>query len=130
MRALAKKASDRFDTVADFKAALGATKSTSEAASVVQKATRFMGALPNALASPAMSTVSSAVSSVTSAVCERVDKSAIPFALKGVAVGTGAAIVVAAAVILLWKPTPAPVTHAQTPPIAQTSKTSVSKMER
>ena len=107
MRALAKRADERFDSMAAFKAALGATASTSDAASVVQTATRFVGALPDAL-SPGLATVSSAVSTMSMAVSERVDKLTIPFALKGVAVGAGAAIVVAAAIVLLWRPDPPP----------------------
>src|SRR3954454_16218142 len=46
MRALSKNPADRFDSLAEFKAALGATASTSEAASIVRKATRLMGAIP------------------------------------------------------------------------------------
>ena len=67
-----------------------------------------------------MSSVTSAVSSVSQAVGERVDKSTIPFALKGVLVGAGAAIVIAAAIILIWRPStsPAPVAQAQTVPAA------------
>ena len=107
MRALSKKADERFDSMTAFKAALGATASMSDAASIVQSATRFVGALPDAL-SPGIATVSSAVSTMSMAVSERVDKSTIPFALKGVAVGAGAAIVVAAAIVLLWRPDPPP----------------------
>jgi serine/threonine protein kinase len=126
MRALSKKADDRFESVAAFKAALGASAPTQESATIVRRATRLVGALPGALAaSPAMSSVSSAVSSVSSAVGERVDKSAIPFALKGIAVGAGAAIVIAAAIILIWRPntSPAPATQAQAVPATTISAT-------
>jgi serine/threonine protein kinase len=129
MRALSKKADDRFESVAAFKAALGATTPPQEAATIVRRATRLVGALPGALAaSPAMSSVSLAVSSVSSAVGERVDKSTIPFALKGIAVGAGAAIVIAAAIILIWRPStpPAPATQAQAVPATSPPATTIS----
>src|SRR5205814_6076183 len=73
---------DALPIFAEFKAALGATAPVADATSIVRKATRLVGATALA-AAPAVSSVSAAVSSVSTAVGERVDKSAIPFALKG-----------------------------------------------
>ena len=61
MRALSKQASDRFETLAEFKAALGATSTTTDAASIVRKATRLVSALPASFttSSPALASAGS-----------------------------------------------------------------------
>ncbi len=97
MRALSKKADDRYPTFADFKAALGATSTSTDAASIVRKATRLVSALPF--------TVSPAVASAQAPALEDdPDKSAIPFVLKSTLVGVGAAVVVGAAYFFLLRP--------------------------
>ncbi|MHB8270761.1 protein kinase domain-containing protein, partial [Bradyrhizobium sp.] len=94
MRALSKKAHDRFPTLAAFKEALGAPASRTEALSIVHKVTRLAG---SAGISPA---ITSAMSSVT----ESVKKSSVPFAVKGIVAGGGLALVLAAGLLYLLSP--------------------------
>ena len=94
MRALSKKAPDRFPTPTAFKEALGAPASRTEALSIVHKVTRLAG---SAGISPA---ITSAMSSVT----ESVKKSSVPFAVKGIVAGGGLALVLAAGLLYLLSP--------------------------
>jgi len=94
MKALSKKASDRFPTLTAFKEALGAPASRTEALSIVHKVTRLAG---SAGISPA---ITSAMSSVT----ESVKKSSVPFAVKGIVAGGGLALVLAAGLLYLLSP--------------------------
>jgi serine/threonine-protein kinase len=94
MKALSKKAPDRFATLTAFKEALGAPASRTEALSIVHKVTRLAG---SAGISPA---ITSAMSSVT----ESVKKSSVPFAVKGIVAGGGLALVLAAGLLYLLSP--------------------------
>jgi serine/threonine protein kinase len=94
MRALSKKAHDRFPTLTAFKEALGAPASRTEALSIVHKVTRLAG---SAGISPA---ITSAMSSVT----ETVKKSSVPFAVKGIVAGGGLALLLAAGLLYLLSP--------------------------
>jgi serine/threonine-protein kinase len=94
MKALSKKAHDRFPTLTAFKEALGAPASRTEALSIVHKVTRLAG---SAGISPA---ITSAMSSVT----ESVKKSSVPFAVKGIVAGGGLALVLAAGLLYLLSP--------------------------
>ena len=94
MKALSKKAHDRFPTLTAFKEALGAPASRTEALSIVHKVTRLAG---SAGISPA---ITSAMSSVT----ETVKKSSVPFAVKGIVAGGGLALVLAAGLLYLLSP--------------------------
>jgi serine/threonine protein kinase len=94
MRALSKKAHDRFPTLTAFKEALGAPASRTEALSIVHKVTRLAG---SAGISPA---ITSAMSSVT----ETVKKSSVPFAVKGIVAGGGLALILAAGLLYLLSP--------------------------
>jgi serine/threonine-protein kinase len=94
MKALSKKAHDRFPTPTAFKEALGAPASRTEALSIVHKVTRLAG---SAGISPA---ITSAMSSVT----ETVKKSSVPFAVKGIVAGGGLALVLAAGLLYLLSP--------------------------
>src|SRR3954454_712921 len=94
MKALSKKAHDRFPTLTAFKEALGAPTSRTEALSIVHKVTRLAG---SASISPALT---SAVSSVT----DSVKKSSVPFAVKGIVAGGGLALVLAAGLLYLLSP--------------------------
>jgi serine/threonine protein kinase len=96
MKALSKKAHDRFPTLTAFKEALGAPASRTEALSIVHKVTRLAG---SAGISPA---ITSAMSSVT----ETVKKSSVPFAVKGIVAGGGLALVLAAGLLYLLSPHP------------------------
>lgn len=101
LRALSKRPEDRFDSMGDFKAALGSMTSMSEAQRIVAKSTRIASLL-----SDSSHAVTSAVSQITSTA--GVNKSSIPFALKGVMVGAGAAVVVAAVIVLFLGPSRSP----------------------
>jgi serine/threonine-protein kinase len=94
MKALSKKAHDRFPTMTAFKEALGAPASRTEALSIVHKVTRLAG---SAGISPA---ITSAMSNVT----ESVKKSSVPFAVKGIVAGGGLALVLAAGLLYLLSP--------------------------
>jgi len=94
MKALSKKAHDRFPTLTAFKEALGAPASRTEALSIVHKVTRLAG---SAGISPA---ITSAMSNVT----ESVKKSSVPFAVKGIVAGGGLALVLAAGLLYLLSP--------------------------
>src|ERR1700710_2837384 len=94
MKALSKKAHDRFPTLTAFKEALGAPASRTEALSIVHKVTRLAG---SAGISPA---ITSAMSSVT----ESVKKSSVPFAVKGIVAGGGLAFLLAAGLLYLLSP--------------------------
>jgi serine/threonine protein kinase len=94
MKALSKKAHDRFPTLTAFKEALGAPASRTEALSIVHKVTRLAG---SAGISPA---ITSAMSSVT----DSVKKSSVPFAVKGIVAGGGLALVLAAGLLYLLSP--------------------------
>jgi TPR repeat protein len=94
MKALSKKAHDRFPTLTAFKEALGAPASRTEALSIVHKVTRLAG---SAGISPA---ITSAMSSVT----DTVKKSSVPFAVKGIVAGGGLALVLAAGLLYLLSP--------------------------
>jgi serine/threonine-protein kinase len=97
MKALAKRREDRFATIAEFKQALGAPASRTEAVNIVHGVTRLIGTSMTAHSQPLMS--------AASRVSQSVRKSDIPFALSGVAVGVGAALLFAAA-IFFWPSTP------------------------
>ena len=109
MRALSKKASDRFATLIEFKDALGAPLNRTEAVSIVHKVTRLAGAANVPAGLPA---ISAAVSNVT----DSVKRSSIPFALKGVAIGGGLALVLAVGLVYFLSPSSPPsVIGQQTP---------------
>jgi serine/threonine protein kinase len=93
MKALSKKAHDRFPALTAFKEALGAPASRTEALSIVHKVTRLAG-------SAGIPAISSAVSNVT----ESVKKSSVPFAVKGIVAGGGLALVLAAGLLYLLSP--------------------------
>jgi TPR repeat protein len=97
MKALSKKAPDRFATLTAFKDALGAPASRTEALSIVHKVTRLAG---SAGISPSFPAITSAMSSVT----ESVKKSSVPFAVKGIVAGGGLALVLAAGLLYLLSP--------------------------
>jgi serine/threonine protein kinase len=101
MKALSKKASDRFGTLSAFKDALGAPASRTEALSIVHKVTRLAGtaSIPTSLP-----TITAAMSNVT----DSVKKSSVPFALRGVAVGAALALALAGAVLYFLSPGPVP----------------------
>jgi serine/threonine-protein kinase len=91
MKALSKKAHDRFPTCTAFKDALGAPASRTEALSIVHKVTRLAGS-----AGTSFPAITSAMSSVK--------KSSVPFAVKGVVAGGGLALVLAAGLLYLLSP--------------------------
>jgi serine/threonine protein kinase len=95
MKALSKKASDRFPTLIAFKEALGAPASRTEALSIVHKVTRLAGS-----AGTSFPAITSAMSNVT----ESVKKSSVPFAVKGIVAGGGLALVLAAGLLYLLSP--------------------------
>jgi serine/threonine-protein kinase len=95
MKALSKKAPDRFPTLTAFKEALGAPASRTEALSIVHKVTRLAGS-----AGTSFPAITSAMSSVT----ESVKKSSVPFAVKGIVAGGGLALVLAAGLLYLLSP--------------------------
>jgi eukaryotic-like serine/threonine-protein kinase len=95
MKALSKKASDRFPTLTAFKEALGAPASRTEALSIVHKVTRLAGS-----AGTSFPSITSAMSNVT----ESVKKSSVPFAVKGIVAGGGLALVLAAGLLYLLSP--------------------------
>lgn len=95
MKALSKKAHDRFPTMTAFKEALGAPASRTEALSIVHKVTRLAG-------SAGIPAISSAMSNVT----DSVKKSSVPFAVKGIVAGGGLALVLAAGLLYLLSPRP------------------------
>ena len=95
MKALSKKASDRFPTLTAFKEALGAPASRTEALSIVHKVTRLAGS-----AGTSFPAITSAMSNVT----ESVKKSSVPFAVKGIVAGGGLALVLAAGLLYLLSP--------------------------
>jgi serine/threonine-protein kinase len=95
MKALSKKAPDRFPTVTAFKDALGAPASRTEALSIVHKVTRLAGS-----ASSSFPGITSAVSNVT----ESVKKSSVPFAVKGIVAGGGLALLLAAGLLYVLSP--------------------------
>ncbi len=92
MRALAKKPADRYPSVADFKQALGNSVSRTEAVGIAQKVTRFanVASFPEPVRA-AVTTLSEPARKFSPA-------------LRGIAIGTAAAIVVAAAAVLLLGP--------------------------
>jgi serine/threonine-protein kinase len=94
MKALSKKASDRFATLTAFKDALGAPASRTEALSIVHKVTRLAGS----------ASISPAITSAMSSVTESVKKSSVPFAVKGIVAGGGLALVLAAGLLYLLSP--------------------------
>jgi eukaryotic-like serine/threonine-protein kinase len=108
MRALSKKAGDRYASVEEFKQALGSSVSRTEALSIAHKVTRLATAvkLPPAL---------------TTAIAEPARK--FSPALRGVAIGAAAAVVVAGVVVLLLGPRStsqtAAVPIAAPPPVVQ-----------
>jgi serine/threonine-protein kinase len=91
MKALAKRREDRFATIAEFKQALGAPASRTEAVNIVHGVTRLIGSSMTAHSQPLIS--------AASRVSQSVRKSDIPFSLSGVAVGVAAALLFAAAII-------------------------------
>lgn len=91
MKALAKRREDRFATITEFKQALGAPASRTEAVNIVHGVTRLIGSSMTAHSQPLIS--------AASRVSQSVRKSDLPFALSGVAVGVGAALLFAAAII-------------------------------
>ncbi|MEA2889311.1 MAG: eukaryotic-like serine/threonine-protein kinase [Bradyrhizobium sp.] len=93
MKALSKKAHDRFPTLTAFKEALGAPASRTEALSIVHKVTRLAG-------SAGIPAISSAMSNVS----DSVKKSSVPFAVKGIVAGGGLALVLAAGLLYLLSP--------------------------
>jgi serine/threonine protein kinase len=95
MKALSKKAPDRFPTLTAFKEALGAPASRTEALSIVHKVTRLAGS-----AGTSFPAITSAMSNVT----ESVKKSSVPFAVKGIVAGGGLALVLAAGLLYLLSP--------------------------
>jgi eukaryotic-like serine/threonine-protein kinase len=95
MKALSKKAHDRFPTLTAFKDALGAPASRTEALSIVHKVTRLAGS-----AGTSFPAITSAMSSVT----ESVKKSSVPFAVKGIVAGGGLALILAAGLLYLLSP--------------------------
>jgi eukaryotic-like serine/threonine-protein kinase len=95
MKALSKKAPDRFPTLIAFKEALGAPASRTEALSIVHKVTRLAGS-----AGTSFPAITSAMSNVT----ESVKKSSVPFAVKGIVAGGGLALVLAAGLLYLLSP--------------------------
>jgi serine/threonine protein kinase len=99
MKALSKKAPDRYATTTAFKDALGAPASRTEALSIVHKVTRLAGSAGISSSFPA---ITSAMSSVT----ESVKKSSVPFAVKGIIAGGGLALVLAAGLLYLLSPRP------------------------
>jgi eukaryotic-like serine/threonine-protein kinase len=109
MRALSKKASERFPTLNEFKDGLGAPPSRTEAVSIVHKVTRLTGAANVPTSLPA---ISAAVSNVT----DSVKKSSISFALKGVAIGGGLAFVLAAGLVYMLSPPSKETATGQNPP--------------
>jgi eukaryotic-like serine/threonine-protein kinase len=99
MKALSKKAPDRYATTTAFKEALGAPASRTEALSIVHKVTRLAGSAGISSSFPA---ITSAMSNVT----DTVKKSSVPFALKGVIAGGGLALVLGAGLLYLLSPGP------------------------
>jgi eukaryotic-like serine/threonine-protein kinase len=99
MKALSKKAPDRYATTTTFKDALGAPASRTEALSIVHKVTRLAGSAGISSSFPA---ITSAMSNVT----DTVKKSSVPFALKGVIAGGGLALVLGAVLLYLLSPGP------------------------
>ena len=99
MKALSKKAPDRYATTTAFKDALGAPTSRTEAVSIVHKVTRLAGSANISSSFPA---ITSAMSSVS----ESVKKSSVPFAVKGMMAGGGLALVLAAGLLYLLSPRP------------------------
>src|ERR1700712_4222148 len=95
MKALSKKAPDRFPTLTAFKEALGAPASRTEALSIVHKVTRLAGS-----AGTSFPAITSAMSNVT----ESVKKSSVPFAVKGIVAGGGLALLLAAGLLYLLSP--------------------------
>jgi eukaryotic-like serine/threonine-protein kinase len=89
MKALSKKPSDRYPTVAAFKDALGSSAEPSDALTILQKATRLIGALPASI---------SALPAATAAAPER---SSAFVALRGIAVGTILALAATGAFLLV-----------------------------
>ena len=111
MKALSKKAPDRYATTTAFKDALGAPVSRTEAVSIVHKVTRLAGSAGISASFPA---ITSAMSNVT----DSMKKSSVPFALKGVLAGGGLALVLAAGLLYLLSPRP----------VVQTSSLPVTKV--
>src|SRR5262249_24023265 len=107
MKALSKKANDRFATSTAFKEALGAPASRTEALSIVHKVTRLARLTATNIPS-SIPAWTAGVSQVT----DSVKKSSVPFALRGVAIGAGLAIVLAAAALYIMSPGPARITAA------------------
>jgi eukaryotic-like serine/threonine-protein kinase len=99
MKALSKKAPDRYATTTAFKEALGAPASRTEALSIVHKVTRLAGSAGISSSFPA---ITSAMSNVT----DTVKKSSVPFALKGIIAGGGLALVLGAVLLYLLSPGP------------------------
>jgi eukaryotic-like serine/threonine-protein kinase len=99
MKALSKKAPDRYPTMTAFKDALGAPTSRTEALSIVHKVTRLAGSAGISSSFPA---ITSAMSNVT----DSMKKSSVPFAVKGIAAGGGLALVLAAGLLYLLSPRP------------------------
>jgi len=97
MKALSKKATDRFPTLTAFRDALGAPSSPTEAVSIVHKATRLanVGGISSTL--PALTSAMTTVS-------ESVRKLPVPFAVKGIVAGSGLALILAAGLLYLLSP--------------------------
>jgi serine/threonine protein kinase len=99
MKALSKKAPDRYATTTAFKEALGAPASRTEALSIVHKVTRLAGSAGISSSFPA---ITSAMSNVT----DTMKKSSVPFAVKGIIAGGGLALVLGAGLLYLLSPGP------------------------
>ena len=97
MRALAKKPADRYPSLTAFKEALGHAVSRTEAVTIAQKVTRLASAASLQMPAPVLTAVSS--------IAEPARK--FSPALRGLAIGAAAAIVVAAAFVLFLGPRPA-----------------------
>ena len=90
MRALAKKPADRYPSLTAFKEALGHAVSRTEAVTIAQKVTRLASAASLQMPAPVLTAVST--------IAEPARK--FSPALRGLAIGAAAAIVVAAAFVL------------------------------
>ena len=97
MRALAKKPADRYPSLLAFKEALGHAVSRTEAVTIAQKVTRIASAASLQMPAPVLTAVST--------IAEPARK--FSPALRGLAMGAAAAIVVAAAFVLFLGPRPA-----------------------
>lgn len=106
LKALSKKPSDRFSSVADFKAALQFGKSDAESLDVVRKATRLIEALP------------AVARSLPKATLDKIPRTPLFSVVRGVAIGATIALAATGALLLSRRDQSLPIEPAPLRPAA------------